>query len=331
MDATQRLNLPFIAPQQAMKHITHNEALQLLDALVQPVVLSRSVTAPPGTPAEGDGYIVPAGATGAWADREGDIALYYAGYWRFIAPAEGWTAYVRDSGDFVVFRAEHWTSFVSNGGSSIASFGINTDADDTNRLAVASAAVLFTHDGAGHQLKVNKASAGDTASLLFQTAYSGRAEMGLAGDDNWHLKVSADGANWHDALLANASTGALTAPATLAAPRFTANGAPGGGWTLDTTSAPITLAAGATLAFAPGSGLILVNDQSTTGSCALFLVGANSVVLLGQSSAGFIAGTPAAGQTGVFYNTATSSYAIKNNFTTSSTYGIAMIRTRMAT
>ena len=53
MDATPRLNLPYIAPQQAQKQVTYNEAMKALDRLVQPVVLSRSIATPPGSPAEG--------------------------------------------------------------------------------------------------------------------------------------------------------------------------------------------------------------------------------------------------------------------------------------
>ena len=47
MDHTARLSLPFIMPSQAQKHITHNEAIQVLDALVQPVVESRVLATPP--------------------------------------------------------------------------------------------------------------------------------------------------------------------------------------------------------------------------------------------------------------------------------------------
>ena len=67
---------------------------------------------------------------------------------------------------------------------------------------MAADATLLTHDGSGHQIKVNKASATDTASLLFQTGFSGRAEMGLAGNDDFSVKVSADGAAWTEALAA---------------------------------------------------------------------------------------------------------------------------------
>jgi hypothetical protein len=82
---------------------------------------------------------------------------------------------------------------------------------------------LFNHAGAGHQHKINKAAAGDTASLLFQTATSGRAEMGTAGDDDFHLKVSADGSTWKEAIVIDRSTGAVSMPLTTKRELLTAN------------------------------------------------------------------------------------------------------------
>jgi len=54
----------------------------------------------------------------------------------------------------------------------LAGVGVNAAADATNKLSVASEAVLFNHAGGGHQLKLNKASTTDTASLLFQSNWS---------------------------------------------------------------------------------------------------------------------------------------------------------------
>ena len=67
-DATTHLLLPYILAAQAQKHVTHNEALRVLDNLVQLAVLDRDLNAPPGAPAEGDRYIVKASPapTGAW-------------------------------------------------------------------------------------------------------------------------------------------------------------------------------------------------------------------------------------------------------------------------
>lgn len=213
MDQTARLSLPLIMPSQAQKHVTHNHALQALDALVQPLVESRTVTTPPPTPLPGEAWIIAAGATGAWSGHADEIAAFQSGAWQFLDPADGWQVYVKAEKTQYVFDAGAWTPLASLG-SDLPRLGVNTTADTTNRLAVASAATLLTHVGSGHQVKINKNAAGDTASLVYQTNWSGRAEMGLAGDDNWRLKVSANGSSWVDALAVNATSGAATVAAT---------------------------------------------------------------------------------------------------------------------
>ena len=93
------------------------------------------------------------------------------------------------------------------------SIGINgASTDATNKLAINSAASLFNHDGNGHQIKLNKAAAGDTASVLYQTGFSGRAEFGTTGDDDFHVKVSPDGSTWFEAILADKDTGKVSFP-----------------------------------------------------------------------------------------------------------------------
>ena len=47
MTNTPRLALPVIEAAQAQKHVTHNEALALLDALIQLAVESRTLTRRP--------------------------------------------------------------------------------------------------------------------------------------------------------------------------------------------------------------------------------------------------------------------------------------------
>ncbi|MCC0809144.1 DUF2793 domain-containing protein, partial [Methylobacterium sp. W2] len=44
---TDNLALPLIAAAQAGKHVTHNEALVVLDRLVQLACLDKDLTAPP--------------------------------------------------------------------------------------------------------------------------------------------------------------------------------------------------------------------------------------------------------------------------------------------
>lgn len=83
----------------------------------------------------------------------------------------------------------------------------------TNRISSSADATLLSHAGAGHQLKLNKAASGDTASLLYQTDFVGHAEMGLAGNNNFSVKVSPDGTSWTDALVVDAASGTLTGAA----------------------------------------------------------------------------------------------------------------------
>lgn len=231
MDHTPRLTLPFIMPSQAQKHITHNEAIQALDALVQPVVESRQLMAPPAAPLAGESYLVPAGATGAWSGHADEIAAWQSEAWHFHDPAPGWQVWVKAEQSLCVFQSGAWTPLAALG-SALPQLGINTSADSANRLAVSAAATLLTHAGNGHQLKLNKAASADTASLLYQTNWSGRAEMGLAGDDHWRLKVSPDGASWINALTVNATTGMATVAAGLrpAADNAVTLGASGARW-----------------------------------------------------------------------------------------------------
>lgn len=91
-----------------------------------------------------------------------------------------------------------------------ALLGINATADATNRLSVNAPASLFNHDGNGHQQKINKANAARTASVVYQTNFSGRAEIGTTGDDNFHFKVSADGTTFREAMIIDRGSGAVT-------------------------------------------------------------------------------------------------------------------------
>lgn len=204
-DSSAILNLPFIQPSQAQKHVTHNEALSQLDALVQLSVASRSTDVPPPDPVPGTRYAVGAGAAEVWAGQAHAIAVWTGNAWRFYTPLVGWQAWIADESVLAVFDGTGWVS-ASGGTQNLAGIGINTSSDANNPLAVSGAATLLTHGGAGHQLKINKAAPGDTASLLYQTNWSGRAEMGLAGNDDFSVKVSADGGAFTEALRIDRAT-----------------------------------------------------------------------------------------------------------------------------
>lgn len=210
-EVTAILALPYIQPSQAQKHVTHNEALRVLDVIVQLAVEDRTRTAAPASPVIGSRHIVAAGAVGEWAGQDQRIAVYDIEGWVFFPAQAGWRAEVMAEGKSVVFTGTGWSASTDLP-QNFAQLGINATADTTNRLSVSSAATLLNNAGAGHQLKVNKATQGDTASLLFQTGFSGRAEMGLAGNDDFSVKVSADGASFAEGLRVQAASGAVSLP-----------------------------------------------------------------------------------------------------------------------
>jgi hypothetical protein len=95
-ETSARLSLPFLSAGQAQKEVMHNEALQALDMLVQPVASSADVSTPPTSPSIGACWIVAAFPDGEWTGHAGDIAQWTPGGWRFAAPEAGWRCHVLD-------------------------------------------------------------------------------------------------------------------------------------------------------------------------------------------------------------------------------------------
>jgi hypothetical protein len=217
MSDSPLLGLPFVAASQAQKHVTVNDALSLLDGLLHLSVISRALATAPPTAGDGDRYLLATGATGAWAGHAGHIAFRVAGAWRFLVPRSGWRIWIEAENILLVFNGTAWVappapSTLQN----LSLLGVNATADATNKIAVSSSAVLFNNAGAGVQFKINKNAPTDTASLLFQTGFSGRAEIGSTGDDDLHFKVSANGSSYNESLIVAAASGKVTIKNTLA-------------------------------------------------------------------------------------------------------------------
>src|SRR5687768_919814 len=108
MPETTNLSLPFLPASQAQKHVTHNEALIKLDALVQLSAISRMRAGPPAAPEEGARYLVAAPAADGWQDHDGDIAAFQDGAWNFFTPNPGWRLWLADEAKLVIFDGSDW-------------------------------------------------------------------------------------------------------------------------------------------------------------------------------------------------------------------------------
>jgi hypothetical protein len=220
MSDTLRLALPRIDAAQSQKHVTHNEALALIDACVHLSVVDRNRLAPPANQVEGSRYLLGAQPTGAFAGHGGAVASYEDGAWRFLAPRTGWRAYVESESRLLVFDGTAWRSVAPDVTAlQNAQFvGLGTTADAGNPLAAKLNATLFTalqttEGGTGDlRFKLNKQQTTGIVSQLYQSNYSGRAETGLMGDDRYRIKVSVDGAAWKEAMTVDPSSGRVFFP-----------------------------------------------------------------------------------------------------------------------
>ena len=171
---TPNLALPFIVQGQAQKEVTHNEALLRLDALVQIAVRSRSLSAPPGSPADGERWIVAASPNGAWAGQSNKIAAWQDGAWSFFAPAGGWRAQVEDERLAVVWQDGAWRDRIvgtANGGA-IRLVAIEQELTLTGAFVDATTAVI------ADRMTVLAVASRTTQAITGATSYS----VGVAGN-----------------------------------------------------------------------------------------------------------------------------------------------------
>jgi hypothetical protein len=145
-DTSPNLNLPLIAPSQAMKHVTHNEALVRLDAVTQLSVQAFDATMPPSAPQEGECYSLGVSTQDVWTGHDAELAVFSNCGWLFMPPQQGWRARDVPGSRLMVFDAGQWmvlgTSF-----DTLSGLGINSVHDSVNRFTLTSEASLFNHEG----------------------------------------------------------------------------------------------------------------------------------------------------------------------------------------
>ena len=223
-EITPRLTLPLLAAGQMQKHATLNEALTRLDALAQAVARSRSEASPPAEPVSGDLWLLPDGTSGAWAEFEaGDLVRADVDGWSIVAAPEGLRLWVADEGRLLVRHAGDWASLGDRLGAlrGVERLSLGSEAEEGPALLARLEAALLTarpteEGGTGDvRLTLNRLSSSGVASLILQTGFSGRAELGLVGDDDLTVRVSPDGSAWTEALRIAVGTGQVSSPAPL--------------------------------------------------------------------------------------------------------------------
>ena len=102
-----RFSLPLLFAGQSQKEMTFNEAILLVDFLLQPVIESTT-TAVPGAPTPGQCWIISTGASGIFSGKTDQIAAWSEGGWRFIAPKEGMRVFDRARTGHRIYHGGAW-------------------------------------------------------------------------------------------------------------------------------------------------------------------------------------------------------------------------------
>ena len=212
--ATARLDLPFLQAGQALKNITHNEALQRLDSGLYLSCSNMGATSLPDNPAEDLVLLVSHSPDITLSDRIGQIAVFTANGWVWFTPKPGWSLWDETEQTLRIYNGESWVPPMKETlQDSLPKLGLNAAATTAQRLSISSESSLFNHDGNSHRLTLNRAAQDDTASLIFQTGFTGVAELGLTGSGGFSLKTSSDGTNFIEKLSTPAAYNGVQSPA----------------------------------------------------------------------------------------------------------------------
>lgn len=111
MSTTPKINFEYLVEGQSNAEVVLNEWINVIDTLLQLAFIDRDLSAAPGSPTNGDCYLVsgtPAGGD-AWEGEGGNIAAYYDG-WLFITPKEGFRAWVNDENILIAYDGASWSA-----------------------------------------------------------------------------------------------------------------------------------------------------------------------------------------------------------------------------
>jgi hypothetical protein len=107
MTKTLHLGLPLLSVNQANKEYTINEALVLLDALLNNYALKINMIKPPLNPTNGDLYILGESPQEEWRGKSHYLAYFHQG-WRYIKPNLGLDIWVKEENCLYRFYNNKW-------------------------------------------------------------------------------------------------------------------------------------------------------------------------------------------------------------------------------
>lgn len=123
MSFSPRLGIREMSASQSQPELVVNAAIRILEALVEPIVINKTTTVPPSSPAAGDTYIIAASASGVWSGKDAKLAIWsgLGANWFFVTPVNGFRVWVTADDGFYRYETSAsppgWTLDASGSGS----------------------------------------------------------------------------------------------------------------------------------------------------------------------------------------------------------------------
>jgi len=166
-DLSPHLSLPYLVPDQAQKHVSVNQALRRLDAMVQVSVISRTLAAPPDAPHNGDRYLLPEAGAHEWGGAANELAVFEDTGWVYLTPRAGWRVWQQDAQKLLVFDGAAWRDLATSSGDRLSLTRTRTEFDFSTDLPTA---MIPAHH------------------IFF--GVSGLVRQAITGPTSWHIGVS---------------------------------------------------------------------------------------------------------------------------------------------
>jgi hypothetical protein len=140
---TFNLTLPTWDEGNTEPNLVFNALLLAMDALVQ--FTPEAITAsPPGSPTDGQAWIIAASPTGVWVGKAQQVAIAMGGNWIYYAPTEGWMGYVKNLDSNYQFDGSTWNAFSGGGGGSSHPIAIQLAvSDETTAITTGTSKLTF--------------------------------------------------------------------------------------------------------------------------------------------------------------------------------------------
>jgi len=111
MTTSARMLITQMSATQNNRSVTVNAMLAMLEAaggIFSAIAVGTNT--PPGSPAEGDLYIIGTSPTGAWASNAKNAAILFNASWYFIPPIKGYRAFDQTSSAKYIYDGSAWTA-----------------------------------------------------------------------------------------------------------------------------------------------------------------------------------------------------------------------------